>query len=117
FGASLGQEVAAVFVELVPPCREVEAFSYRLEQHASPEPTDANLVTGKAEFLRQPDRLAAAVLEDLGGAGFGHLQALMIDTNGIYHLEVAAAMFARLLRGPSPGRGLTARRLTALSQG
>ena len=72
--------------------RSIPSLAYRLQQHAASEPADANLLAGQAEFLRQAHRLAAAVLEDFGGAGFGHLRALMIDTNGIYHSETAAAM-------------------------
>jgi hypothetical protein len=58
------------------------------------------------------------MLEDFGGAGFGHWSSSeMIDTIDIYHSESATAMFAELIRGPSPGRALTAHRPTALSQG
>ncbi len=92
--------------------------AYRLQQLAASEPADANLLAGKAELLRQAHRLAAAVLEDFGGASFGHLRASeMIDTNDIYHSETAAAMSAGLIRGLSAGRGLTEHYPNALSQG
>jgi hypothetical protein len=62
--------------------------------------------------------LAAAVLEDFGGATFRHLRASeMIDTTGIYHLEMAAAMLVRLILGLSAGDGLTAHYPSALSPG
>ncbi len=105
--ASCWERLGVELVEFVEPARRVG--DYRLEQHPLRDSADAHAVSRETEFFGQAYSLAAAVLEELRGVGFGHgelpplVYIVRIYRGSKFGSVVASPLLAKDARNGAPG--------------